>query len=112
VVVALDRSGEEPRVTSKWQVSLEGGGQPVWSAKDDEIVFLDTHNNLMSVAVTHVGDHSLRFGTPTALFSTSAIAIRNSFDLAADGRFLVNHYGEEQSEPLDLIENWASGLPD
>lgn len=110
--MALDRSGEEPRVTSKWQVSLEGGGQAVWSAKDDEIVFLDTHNNLMSVAVSHVGDGSLRFGTPTVLFSTSAIAIRNSFDLAADGRFLVNHYGEEQSEPLELIENWTSGLPD
>jgi len=110
VVVALDRSGAEPRVTAKWQVSLEGGGQSAWSAKDDELVFLDPNNNLMSVAVTRVGDDSLRFGTPTVLFSTSAIAIRRSFDFAPDGRILVNHFGEEQSEPLRLIENWTAQI--
>ena len=53
---------------------------------------------------------TLRFGAPTVLFSTSAIAIRRSIALAADGRVLVNHFGEERSEPLKLIENWASGL--
>ncbi|MCB9378998.1 MAG: serine/threonine-protein kinase [Holophagales bacterium] len=110
MVVAVDRSGDAPRVTAKWQASVEGGGQSAWSAKDDEIVFLDPNNNLMSVAVTDAGDGTLRFGAPTVLFSTSAIAIRRSIALAADGRVLVNHFGEERSEPLKLIENWASGL--
>jgi len=68
-------------------------------------------NNLMRVAVRREGAHSLRFGIPEALFSTTAAPERDSIHLAPDGRILVNHLGEASDEPLRLIENWARRLP-
>ena len=54
-------------------------------------------------------------GTPTALFQpriaggafgNTAGTLRQQYDVAADGRFLINVTTEETSPPITVILNW------
>lgn len=109
-VMALGEGADAGRPVARWQVSLEGGLLPVWNGEGSELLFLDGNNNLMAAEVARAPDGSFRFGTPEALFSTTALADSNSLDVAADGRILINRFGEEQAAPLRLIENWKTLL--
>jgi len=92
---------------AKWQLSVDGGSYLVWSRDGSEIVYLEPSLNLSRVSVSADGAGGLRFGTPEALFGTTLVADNPSFDLAPDGQSLIlNHYGESQSQPMRLIEEW------
>ncbi len=110
-VVALAVGDPWQPPTAKWQVSTEGGRHPLWSRDGTELVFLDLNGNLSRVAVARDTADTLRFGVPTAVASTTAMMDTTSLDIAADGRLLINHFGEDQSEPLRLIEPWTALLP-
>jgi eukaryotic-like serine/threonine-protein kinase len=97
---------------SKWQVSVDGGGLPTWSRDGRELVYLEPSLNLSRVEVTPDGADGLRFGAPEPLFGTTLMADQPSYALAPDGEsFILNHFGEAQSRPLRLIENWTAMLP-
>ena len=98
-----------PNVTSaKWQVSRQGGTDPLWSTRGDEVLYRDRDKFLVSVPVTTRPTFSP--GTPKRLFSAASylphVAIAHD-----DLRFLmVRQLGGASRERLTVFENWAETL--
>jgi Tol biopolymer transport system component len=96
----------------KWQVSTEGGTEPVW-ARDGMELFYRTGSHMMAVAVETVP--SFRPSKPRVLFEDryqksgwfSAI-----YDVDHDGRFLMIESGarSDAREQLSVILNWPEAL--
>jgi hypothetical protein len=65
---------------------------------------------LMSVSVRRAGS-DLKLGTPKTLFSSRALQGNREYEVADDGRFLLNVPVSHQTDPLvTVIVNWASRL--
>ncbi|HET7292423.1 MAG TPA: protein kinase, partial [Vicinamibacteria bacterium] len=92
-------SGEE----RKWQISVDGGTNPVWSRAGDEIFFL-CGERFMAAPVRGKGD-DLMVGTPQVLFEGHRIV---TFDAAPDGRrFLVaENPAPGAQHRLEVVVNW------
>ena len=80
-----------PAVDSgRWQVSSEGGADPVWARSGRELFFVTAANRMVSVPVPAGSGFS--YGNPQPLFDASAylqLGFR-AFDISADGkRFLM-----------------------
>jgi serine/threonine-protein kinase len=93
------------------QVSVDGGGHPVWSRDGREIFYRNT-SRMYVVAVTPHGDDVV-LSQPKQLFDRSygfgqGISIPN-YDVSADGRsfVLVKDSGATR---LNVIENWFGEL--
>jgi Tol biopolymer transport system component len=111
VYVTAASAGGDGETAARWQVSVDGGDLPLWSRDGSEIVYLEPSLNLSRVTVAPDGAGGLRFGTPEPLFATTLLADQQSFDLAPDGQSLVlNHFGESQSRPLELVLGWRQRL--
>ncbi len=107
------KSGQSGR-TGQWQVSLEGGSYPKWSADGKELFFLNPLGEMMAAPITFAGS-VLSSGTPVKLFQTRIVGGgRNDtggpeYDVAPDGRFLINTIMDElaaATPPIILIQNW------
>ena len=102
----------------KWQVSTNGGGDPVWSP-DGRHLFFRTGALAMMVAEVET-DPTFSPGTPTEAFDMSAYEIIGGgrrYDLAPDGeRFLLRRSGGAQTstgdpfEGLIVVQNWHQEL--
>jgi eukaryotic-like serine/threonine-protein kinase len=99
--------------TAKWQVSTNGGTQPVWSKSGRQLYYIDGKNNLVSADIRPGATFAV--GEQRALFSFSPFLRLGpipSFDVSADDRrFVVVREGEatQQSE-LIVAEHWLEGL--
>ena len=66
---------------------------------------------MMAVPITVTGS-TLALGAPVALFSTSIVAggvdmaQRRKYDVAPDGRFLINTMLDSGAVPITLLQNW------
>jgi len=94
-----------------WQVSTGGGMSPRWHPDGRELYFLDPAGAMMAATIS-VSGNSLLHGTPVRLFPTrilgggmDAIA-SGQYDVAADGRFLINLMQDTETTPITLIQNW------
>ena len=99
-------------ISGVWQISTAGGTYPAWSPDGQELYYLDPDANMMAVAFSVTGD-SVEVGNPIALFSTRIVFGGTNltagwqYDVAADGRFLINTVVSEGSTtPITLILNW------
>jgi Tol biopolymer transport system component len=99
-----------PGPGGKWQISTAGGRAPVWTRGGREIVYEAPAGEITAVEVSL--SPTFRAGIPQALFKT---VLRpppgRQFDVTPDGeRFLVNVMpGEQVSDPITLVQNWAAG---
>jgi dipeptidyl aminopeptidase/acylaminoacyl peptidase len=91
---------------SKWQVSTTGGRQPTWSASGKEIYYLGPDSHMMLVKLDF-SPTSVKPGLPRDLFLAHTVAGQNTYDIARDGRILINAVGEDKDAmPLSLVVNW------
>ena len=103
-----------PGGRGRWQISLDGGREPRWSADGRELFYWD-ENELMAVRVARDGDVPV-FSAPTRLFTVegSRLLGRDNYDVAADGRFLmVEIEAEDFAEPaarVYVVEDWVRTL--
>jgi hypothetical protein len=109
-----------PKAGGKWQVSTSGGTQPRWRRDGRELYYLDPSNRLTAASIrTEADGRAFDVGQPTVLFPTR-IAVggsifptgyfsRAQYDVAADGRFLVNVQTDEES-PITVVLNWEQAL--
>ena len=95
-----------------WQVSAAGGIHARWSRDGRELFYVAPNGQLMSVQVSSSGS-AFRTGPPVALFaprfaeSPAANPFNSQYDVAADGRFLINVTLDDlASAPITLILNW------
>ena len=99
--------------SARWQVSVAGGRDPLWSHSGRELFYLSTSNRLMSVAVAPGATFS--FQQPKALFSTAAYVpgtAMQPYDVTPDDKrflFMRETTPNERNE-LIVVENWTEEL--
>ncbi len=96
----------------KWQISTDGGSEPMWRGDSKELFYLNG-NKLMAVEVNGEGE-SFRAGIPKELFEARLTLLqrRNRYIVTADGkRFLMNALVEEQGHAsIRVVLNWPGLL--
>jgi eukaryotic-like serine/threonine-protein kinase len=87
-----------------------GSAQPRWSRDGRKIFYVQPDRKLMVVAFDPA-KHSVG---PPQLFAATRIAVAMfgwfQYDMAADGRLLVNSLPADNSSPLTLLSNWTAQL--
>ena len=98
-----------PEAAGKWPVSTNGGNFSVWRRDSRELFYRAPDGNIMAVAIAPGADFVP--GTPTALFRPQAaiggLGLGTFYDVAPDGRFLVNIFVERTSPPATVVLNWT-----
>ena len=101
-----------PGPGGQWQVSTMGGTGPRWRRDGKELYYIAADGRLMAVPIVTQGA-TLEPGTPLPLFQTRIVygganAQRQQYDVAPDGRFLINVTTENTVEvpPITLLQNW------
>jgi dipeptidyl aminopeptidase/acylaminoacyl peptidase len=93
----------------KWQISPDGGGQPVWRRDGKELFYISAGHRIVAVPVK-IGV-TFEAGTPKELFSANNSALfyfRRQYSVSPDGqRFLVNLHVEDHPKTI-LLQNWLS----
>jgi Tol biopolymer transport system component len=101
-----------PAAGGKWQVSTKGGTFPMWSRDGRELFYFDLDGALMAVPVKSGAEFEA--GVPVRLFTPNAsvggVGIGTFYDVAADGRFLVNLHVETTAPPAVVILDWKPPL--
>ncbi len=95
----------------QWQVSTVGGLYPTWQPNGKEIDYIDPSGAMMAAPITASGT-TFAAGTPAKLFQTRIlgggedVTGGREYDIAPDGRFLINTVSESATAPITLIQNW------
>ncbi|HSB76654.1 MAG TPA: hypothetical protein VLC12_13445, partial [Terriglobales bacterium] len=100
-----------PHPAAKYQVSQNGGTQPLWSKDGKTLYYLNPAQQLVGVSLQAGGD-SVQLGTPKVLFQTG---VRSSistggYDVSRDGRFLLVNSLFSNAAPLTLVTDWTAEL--
>ena len=101
-----------PASGGKWQISTDGGAQPVWRHDGRELFYINPDRKLMSVEIKTGA--TFEAGVPKMLFETrvDAYASNNRYAVSPDGqRFLINVPVEAQSSSaITVVLNWTADL--
>jgi hypothetical protein len=96
----------------QWPVSTAGGAQPRWKSDGKELYWIAADAKLMAAPITVTGN-AIETGAPTALFPTriylggSEQPMRGQYNVASDGRFLINTViGDDTVPPITILQNW------
>jgi hypothetical protein len=97
---------------STWQISNEGGVEPVWSPNGRELFYRE---NAKMVVVDVTPSATPSFGKPRALFEGAFIFGRTEgqqFDVSPDGRRFLMLKPEQPlaATPLNVRVNWFNEL--
>jgi DNA-binding winged helix-turn-helix (wHTH) protein/Tol biopolymer transport system component len=98
-----------PATGDRMPISGSGGAQPRWSHDGRQIFYVAPNRNLMAVSFDPANG---RAGRPRTVFHTRIVAPNLSgfqYDVAPDGRFLVNSLPSNGPSPLTLITGWENG---
>jgi hypothetical protein len=82
----------------------------VWRPDGQELYYINPAGEMMAVPITAVRD-TLQPGAPTTLFPTRIVgggggSVGRNYDVAPDGRFLINTELPGDAAPITLIQNW------
>jgi Tol biopolymer transport system component len=100
----------------QWQVSTAGGIHVVWRRDGKELYYLNPMGALVAVPIAVTGS-TLEPGAPMALFRTRIVGggvdgqQGRQYDVAPDGRFLINTELDSATAPITLIQNWRPPTP-
>jgi len=95
----------------QWQVSTGGGINPVWRADGKEVYFLNPAGGMMAAPI-NVSGSTLEPGAPVLLFPTRIVGggvdllQGRQYDVAPDGRFLINSELDTAAAPITVLMNW------
>jgi serine/threonine protein kinase len=92
------------------QVSTGAAAQPRWSHDGREIFFIQPDRKLIAVGFDPRAGTA---GAPRVLFQTRIAAERIAnwqYDVAPDGRFIINSLPSNTASPLTLITGWDAAL--
>ena len=103
-----------PVSAGRWQISTNGGSDPIWRPDGKELFYLAADGKLMADPVK--ADAAFEAGVPKALFQTMFVGFaRGGFEhyrVTADGQqFLVNMQSAGGgAPPITVALNWTAGL--
>jgi eukaryotic-like serine/threonine-protein kinase len=110
-VVPGDAADSMAAQAGQWQVSTTGGIHPTWRADGKELFYIDPAGMMMAAPITETVSAVVP-GTPVTLFQTNVLgggidsAQGRQYDVAPDGRFLINRVADTAVSPITLILNW------
>jgi serine/threonine-protein kinase len=105
------RNASADKPAGQWQVSTAGGIHPAWRPDGKELYYLNPAGAMMAAPISFTGAAPVP-GVPAVLFSTRIVfggvdtAQGRQYDVAPDGRFLINTVVDEASAPITLLQNW------
>jgi dipeptidyl aminopeptidase/acylaminoacyl peptidase len=100
-----------PPATGKWQISINGGGQPRWRTDGKELFFLSLDLKMMAVDIQ--SGQGIAAGVPHVLFQTGASSFASpDYDVSSDGQsFLIALPASNAVDaPITVVLNWWAGL--
>ena len=93
------------------QISSTGGGaQPRWSRDGTRIFYIQPDKKLMEASFD---PRTGSAGAPRVLFQTRIVAsqfVLFQYEVAPDGRFLINSVPADSASPLTLLTDWTGRL--
>ena len=95
----------------QWQVSTAGGIHPAWRSDGKELYYLSPAGAMMAAPITVTGATFAPFES-AALFPTHILgggvdlSQGRQYDVAPDGRFLINTVLDSAAAPITLLQNW------
>jgi Tol biopolymer transport system component len=95
----------------EWQVSTVGGIYPRWRLDGKELYYINPAGAMMAVPIIVTGA-TLAPGPPVVLFPTHIVgggedsAQARQYDVAPNGRFLINTELDSAAVPITLLQNW------
>jgi Tol biopolymer transport system component len=99
------------QAAGQWQVSTAGGIVPMWRPDGKELYYLNPEGAMMAAPVAVTGG-TFALGAPVELFPTRIYGggvdgqQGRQYDVASDGRFLINTVLNSASAPITLLMNW------
>jgi len=99
--------------TGRWQISIEGGTEPVWANSGEELFYRNGDNQLVSVSINTEGG-IFSWGNEQVLFTVDNY--RSDYRYATydvspdDQRFLMMRIERSAEAELILVENWPEDL--
>ncbi len=99
----------------QWQISQQGGNQPVWASDSSELFYLGHAKRLMAVPFENAEGASISFGQAEVVlqqtYFTSGLFGR-TYDISPDGkRFLmIKESASASSTEFILVQNWFEEL--
>ena len=96
--------------SGQWQISTDGGVEPVWS-RDSQEIFYWNGDRLYGVGIE--SGETFQHGTPMLLFERARVpgTFSQGYDVAPDGRFLIVTAQEQATvSQLDVVLNWTEEL--
>jgi Tol biopolymer transport system component len=94
------------------QVSTTGGIVPVWRRDGKEIFYINPAGAMMAAPIAVTGA-TVEAGVPVMLFPTRIVGggedvqQGRQYDVAPDGRFLINTELDTGASPITLLMNWT-----
>jgi eukaryotic-like serine/threonine-protein kinase len=105
-----------PVAGSQWQVSTSGGIHPVWRPDGKELYYIDPVGALVAAPV-RISGSTFQRDTPMVRFSTRILGggidagQGRQYDIAPDGRFLINTVLDDVDAPITLLQHWRTAEP-
>ena len=99
-----------PGPGSRIQISSQGGGQPRWSRDGRRVFYVTPDRKLMSV---RFDPQTQSASAPEPLFQTRIVTPNFAlfqYDVAPDGRFVINSLPPSGAGPITLLVNWLGEL--
>jgi eukaryotic-like serine/threonine-protein kinase len=100
-----------PGPGGKWQISTEGGTEPVWNPKGREVFYRDGQKMM---AVDYTAQSTFSAGKPRMLFQgpyTPTPRSASDYDVSSDGqRFLMLEAAEQVPGEISVVLNWTAEL--
>jgi serine/threonine protein kinase/Tol biopolymer transport system component len=99
-----------PGPGARIQISNAGGAQPRWSHDGRRVFYIQADKKLMEASFNPQTGSA---GAPRVLFQTRIVAsnfVLFQYDVAPDGRFLINSLPSTSSSPLTLLTGWTALL--
>ena len=102
-----------PGPGGKWQISTEGGSEPVWNPKGHELFY---RQGQKMIAVDYSAQPTFSAGKPKMLFEGPYVPTPRSFpdyDVSPDGQRFLMVKAPEQAQaptPINVVLNWYDEL--
>ncbi len=94
-----------PELGAKWQISTDGGQDPVWNPNGRELFYCEG-DKMMAVSIETAPE--LTAGKPQFLFEG---AFQQRYDVSRDGqRFLMVERVTQEVTEINVVFNWPQAL--
>jgi Tol biopolymer transport system component len=97
-----------PQPGGRWQISTNGGREPVWSHDGRELYYYSLDGKIMAIPIRPGAQ--FEHDAPKPLFEVRLAIANVRFSVSKDGRFLLPAQAEQAAAPFIVVLNWPEML--